>query len=281
MKEILKTTVSLKEKQAFEAQAKREGKTSAAALRDVALVYSIGPDSRNQPQTRIRDAGFETLSDVKAARYFADSLDDFRNDMNDLKKSIQGVAPVFKRGMEESNRNLAAIGSDLRANAPVLEKLAMIDKRLTDSLNKMISAIDQRLKTHSENEALGRIRSSSELTDLRRMIMQRFGLGWAFIAPMILGALAVVLLLALLPGDGYFARSFAASILGERDNRFAAAGKVLGNGDDRLSVLFSQTATALSSLTFRTQYDACLSRARAVKTGRVQCTIDVPALGVR
>ena len=281
MKEILKTTVSLKEKQAFEAQAQREGKSSAAALRDVALMYSIGPDPKNQPSARSKAPGFETLSDVKAARYFADSLDDFRTSISELKHSILGVAPTFKRGMDNSARQLAAIGSDLRANAPVIAKLDQMDKRVSGSLDKITAAVDQRLKSHSASDAIIRAKASAEIADLKTMIMQRFGLGWAFLTPAIGGALAAVLFLALLPGNSFFARSISASILGERDNRFAAAGTLLGDGDSRQTVLFAQTAAALASPTFRAQYDACLTRARSISKGSVSCTIDVPALGVR
>jgi hypothetical protein len=281
MKEILKTTVSLKEKQAFEAQAQREGKSSAAALRDVALIYSIGPDPKNQPSSRSKTPDFETLSDVKAARYFADSLDDFRRDIAKLKRSIEDVAPVFKRGMDDSARQLAAIGSDLRANAPVIAKLDQMDKRVSGSLDKITAAVDQRLKSHRANDAIIRANASAEIADLKTMIMQRFGLGWTFLTPAIGGALAGVLFLALLPGDGYFARSISAMILGERNNRFAAAGTLLGDGDSHQTVLFAQTAAALSSSTFRAQYGACLTRARAIRKGSASCTLDLPALGVR
>jgi hypothetical protein len=254
MKEILKTTVSLKDKQAFEAKAQGDGKTPAAALRDIAFEYAHGLAPIKQFQSPIGGPDIVSLSDEKAARHFVQKLDEF--------------------GQEIAALTLAAIGSDMRAHAPVLERLTTLDKAVATLAKSIGAAVSGQLGIFAETETKARAAASAELTGLKQMIVARFSPGWVLIVPAVTGALAVVLLLALLPANWAITHHFAASILGERTNRFAAAGTLLGDSDRHQSA-------ALTDANFARQYDACLGRARQVKAGRTACTLDIPALGTR
>jgi hypothetical protein len=281
MKEILKTTVSLKDKQAFEAKAQGDGKTPAAALRDIAFEYAHGLAPIKQFQSPIGGPDIVSLSDEKAARHFVQKLDEFGQEIAALTKGIAGVGPAVTRGMTDNSRALAAVGRDIRAHAPVLERLTTLDKAVATLAKSIGAAVSGQLGIFAETETKARAAASAELTGLKQMIVARFSPGWVLIVPAVTGALAVVLLLALLPANWAITHHFAASILGERTNRFAAAGTLLGDSDRHQSAVFAQTAAALTDANFARQYDACLGRARQVKAGRTACTLDIPALGTR
>lgn len=110
---------------------------------------------------------------------------------------------------------------------------------------------------------------------ITRVIQPRFYQDYRIWTAVAGGALALVLLLALLPGETAASRFVARKIIGGKNDVHAAG--VMAGGDSFAGQLIYETSALMKTEPFANDYARCVERAKSAKKG-TRCTLTFPAL---
>ncbi len=108
-----------------------------------------------------------------------------------------------------------------------------------------------------------------------RVIQPRFYQDYRIWAAVAGGALALVLLLALLPGEASLSRFVARKIIGGKNDVHAAG--IMAGGDGFTGQLIFETSALMKSEPFAKDYARCIERAKAARKV-TRCALTFPAL---
>lgn len=141
-------------------------------------------------------------------------------------------------------------------------------------LGKRLSELSQANGTH--DFALKAMRTSiDEVMRNTSRREPRFYQDYKIGAAAIAGAMAIILVLALLPGESGFARFTASKIIGGKNPVHAA--DIIRGGDSFHGKLIFETTALMKTEPFATSYAQCVERAKQARR-TFRCTLAFPAI---